>query len=55
MSKKTDWEAIESAYRAGSLSVRALLILTAQASTIRSRAKKHGWQRDLTEQVKTAT
>lgn len=56
MSKKTDWEAIESAYRAGSLSVRAIAdTYGTSESTIRSRAKKHGWQRDLTEQVKTAT
>lgn len=58
MSKKIspDWEAIESAYRAGSLSIRA--IASAQGtseSTIRSRAKRNGWQRDLTEKVKTAT
>jgi hypothetical protein len=51
-----DWEAIERAYRAGAGSLRAL----AQAhgtkeGTIRSRAKTHGWQRDLTEQVRTAT
>lgn len=56
MSKKVDWEAIESAYRVGSLSVRAVADAHGTSeSTIRSRAKKHGWQRDLTEQVKTAT
>jgi hypothetical protein len=56
MSKKTDWEAIESAYRVGSLSVRAVADAHGtKESTIRSRASKHGWQRDLTEKVKTAT
>jgi hypothetical protein len=58
MTKMTapDWEAIERAYRAGAGSLRAL----AQAhgtkeGTIRSRVKAQGWQRDLTEQVRTAT
>ena len=56
MSKKTDWEAIESAYRAGSLSIRAIADTHGtKESTIRSRASKHGWLRDLTEKVKTAT
>lgn len=51
-----DWEAIERAYRAGSLSVRAIAEKHGTSeSTIRSRATRNGWQRDLTEQVKTAT
>lgn len=54
--KQPDWEAIERAYRAGSLSLRAIADkLGSNEGTIRSRAKKHGWQRDLTEQVRTAT
>lgn len=54
--KQPDWEAIERAYRAGSLSLRAIAEkFGSNEGTIRSRAKKHGWQRDLTEQVRTAT
>lgn len=54
--KQPDWEAIERAYRAGSLSLRALADkYGSNEGTIRSRAKKHGWQRDLTDQVRTAT
>lgn len=56
MAKQPDWEAIESAYRAGSLSIRVIADkYGTKEGTIRSRAKKHGWQRDLTEQVRTAT
>ena len=54
--KQPDWEAIERAYRAGSLSVRS--IGDAQGvnhATILKRAKKEGWARDLTEQVRAAT
>lgn len=54
--KQPDWEAIERAYRAGSLSVRS--IGDAQGvnhATILKRAKKEGWSRDLTDQVRTAT
>lgn len=54
--KQPDWEAIERAYRAGQLSVRAIADqFGGNEGTIRSRAKKHGWQRDLTEQVRSAT
>lgn len=56
MAKQPDWEAVERAYRAGSLSLRDIAEkYGTKESTIRSRAKKHGWQRDLTDQVKTAT
>lgn len=56
MAKQPDWEAIESAYRAGSLSIRTIADkYGSNEGTIRSRAKKHGWQRDLTEQVRAAT
>lgn len=51
-----DWEAIERAYRAGAGSLRALAEAHGtKEGTIRSRAKVQGWQRDLTEQVRTAT
>lgn len=56
MTAKPDWEAIERAYRAGSLSIRAIGELHgANHATILKRAKKHGWERDLTEQVRAAT
>lgn len=56
MTTKPDWEAIERAYRAGSLSIRAIGELHgANHATILKRAKKHGWERDLTEQVRAAT
>lgn len=51
-----DWEAIEKAYRAGSVSVRAIADEhQTKEGTIRSRAKTHGWMRDLTDLVRTAT
>lgn len=51
-----DWEAIESAYRAGSLSIRAIGEKHGvNHATILKRANKEGWQRDLTEQVRAAT
>ena len=49
---KPDWEAIESAYRAGSLSVRAIGEKHGvNHATILKRANKEGWQRDLTEKA----
>ncbi|RUR26833.1 hypothetical protein ELY33_17140 [Vreelandella andesensis] len=55
MTKKPDWEAIESAFRAGSLSIRNIADQHGVSDTaIRKRATKHGWQRDLTEQVQKA-
>lgn len=54
--KQPDWEAIERAYRAGSLSLRGIADkYDTNEGTIRSRAKKNGWLRDLTAQVRTAT
>lgn len=51
---KPDWEAIESAYRAGFLSIREI---GAQNSishqAINKRAKKEGWERDLKAKVKS--
>ncbi len=44
---KPDWEAIESAYRAGSLSVRSIGEKHGvNHATILKRANKEGWQRD---------
>ncbi|MFP4104830.1 MAG: hypothetical protein ACLFVU_01975 [Phycisphaerae bacterium] len=52
---KPDWEAIERAYRAGSLSIRNIADQHGVSDTaIRKRATKHGWQRDLTEKVQKA-
>lgn len=54
--KQPDWEAIESAYRVGVLSVRAIAERNGLTDgAIRKRAKKEGWSRDLTEKVKLAT
>ncbi|WP_372874145.1 hypothetical protein [Pseudomonas sp.] len=51
-----DWESIERDYRAGLLSLRGIADKHgSNEGTIRSRAKKHGWLRDLTEQVRSAT
>lgn len=53
---KPDWEAIESAYRAGSLSIRAIAEKHGVSHTaINNRAAKEGWQRDLTQKVRAAT
>jgi hypothetical protein len=53
---KPDWEAIERAYRAGAGSLRTIAEQHGTSEgTIRSRAKAQGWQRDLTEQARTAT
>ncbi|MDX7999365.1 hypothetical protein FE394_09145, partial [Xenorhabdus sp. Reich] len=53
---KPDWEAIESVYRAGSLSIREIAAKHGVSDTaIRKRASANGWQRDLTDQVKKAT
>lgn len=53
---KPDWEAIESAYRAGSLSIRAIAEKHGVSDTaIRKKASQQNWQRDLTNKVKTAT
>jgi uncharacterized protein YjcR len=53
---KPDLEAIESAYRAGLMSVRAIGEKHGvNYATILKRANKEGWRRYLTEQVRTAT
>lgn len=53
--KQPDWEAIERAYRAGSLSVRAIAEENSISHVaIAKRAKKEGWARDLTDKVRAA-
>jgi len=55
MAKIPDWESIEAAYRAGLLPLRAIADkYGTKEGTIRSRAKKYGWHRDLSRQVKSA-
>ena len=55
MTKQPDWEAIERAYRAGSLSVRAIAEENDISHVaIAKRAKKEGWARDLTDKVRAA-
>ena len=53
--KQPDWEAIHSLYRAGLLSVRSIAEQHGISDTaIRKQAKKLGWNRDLTDQVRAA-
>jgi hypothetical protein len=53
---KYDWEAIERDYRAGHLSIRHLAAKHGiPESTVRSKANSLGWERDLTDAVRTAT
>ncbi len=53
MAGKYDWEAIEREYRAGQLSVREIASrYGVNASTISRRAKRYGWERDLSERVR---
>jgi hypothetical protein len=48
-----DWEAIERAYRAGSLSIRTIAERQGVSDTaIRKKAKALGWARDLSDQVR---
>lgn len=51
--KQPDWEAIERAYRAGSLSIRTIAERQGVSDTaIRKKAKALGWVRDLSDQVR---
>lgn len=53
--KQPDWESIEREYRAGMLSVRLIADRNGVAhNTILKRAKKEGWQRNLSDQVRDA-
>jgi len=50
--KSIDWERIEAEYRVAKLSTCEIgRQHDVKESTIRMRAKRHGWERDLTEQV----
>lgn len=49
---RPDWEAIESAYRAGVMSLREIASQHGISDTaIRKRAKKEGWSRDLAAKI----
>lgn len=51
-----DWELIERDYRLGALTIKMLVEKHGvDASAITRRAKKHGWTRDLSEQVRIET
>ncbi|MGR7993850.1 hypothetical protein [Xanthobacter sp. ZOL 2024] len=53
--QRTDWEAIERDYRAGSLSIREIGRKHGVSDTaIRKEAKARGWKRDLAEKVRKA-
>ncbi|WP_419792567.1 hypothetical protein ACN09C_14680 [Serratia fonticola] len=50
---KPDWEAIESAYRAGLMSLREIASLhSISEGAIRKRAKRDDWSRDLSAKIK---
>lgn len=51
--KAVDWEAIEREYRAGQLSLREIgRQYDVTAPAVLKRAKKHGWERDLSNRVR---
>lgn len=51
---KPDWEAIESAYRAGVLSLREIAIQHGiTEGAVRKRAKRDDWSRDLSAKIKS--
>lgn len=50
---KTDWEKAELAYRAGVKTVAQIAVECGiKDSTLRTRAKRHGWKRDLSSRIK---
>ncbi|WP_202612568.1 hypothetical protein [Proteus sp. G2626] len=52
MAKRPDWEAIESAYRAGVMSLREIASQhDITHGAINKRAKKEGWERNLKEKI----
>lgn len=55
-STKYDWESIAREYRSGQLSIREIAHRHgATEGAVRYRAKRHGWTRDLTEEVRKET
>lgn len=56
MAKRYDWELIEREYRTGRFSLAQLEARHGvNRSNISRRAKKYGWQKDLTERVRERT
>lgn len=54
--KKVDWEAVESEYRLGQLSMRALATKhNCTAAAISKKAKEKGWVKDATQEVRERT
>ncbi|QIC15384.1 hypothetical protein G3341_06530 [Providencia vermicola] len=54
MAKRPDWEAIESAYRAGVMSLREIASQHGVSHTaIRKKASVEGWERDLNAKIKS--
>ncbi|MGB2336204.1 MAG: hypothetical protein ACPH5V_02750 [Alcanivorax sp.] len=54
--KQYDWEAIERVYRAGQLSIREIAKKYGPTEgTVRQRAKRYSWSRDLTQDVQKRT
>lgn len=54
--KKVDWEAVESEYRVGQLSMRALATKhNCTAAAISKKAKEKGWIKDATQEVRERT
>lgn len=53
MAQPADWEAIESAYRAGLMSLREIASQhSISEGAIRKRAKRDDWSRDLSAKIK---
>ena len=51
--KAIDWESVETLYRAGAASLRAIgKQFSVSEAMIRKKAKESGWERDLTERVR---
>lgn len=54
--RRFDWEAVERDYRTGSMTLRELEVKHGpNNATILRRARRHGWQRDLSAAVRQAT
>lgn len=55
MAEKTDWERIETEYRAGQFSIREIARLHGVSEgVVRKKAKQFSWERDLTKRVREA-
>lgn len=54
--RRTDWDAVERDYRTGRFTLRELGAKHGVShQSINDRAKRHGWTRDLAEQIRIAT